>query len=144
MRYKVALVVFIILIILVVFLSFGRPEIYRACFGERCLELEIANNFEERAEGLMNRVSLAEDKGMLFVFEEVGKYAFWMKNTLIPLDIIWLDEEGIVVHIEHAVPCEAEPCRSYVSDADAFYVLETNLGFVEEEGVEVGDFVLFD
>jgi len=144
MKYKVVLVVLIVLVFVAVFVLVGKGEISRACFGERCLELEVARTPNERVEGLMHRDSLSEDSGMLFVFGDVGKYSFWMKNTLIPLDMIWLDEDGRVVHVEHAVPCEMDPCETYVSDVEAFYVLETNAGFVEEVEIRVGDLVLFD
>ena len=114
---------------------FQKPEI---CFQSTCFSVEIADTPGERAQGLMYRDSLDDDKGMLFVFENSGVYSFWMKNTLIPLDMIWLDENFKVVHIETATPCVTETCISYNPMVEAKYVLEINSGMAEREGIGVG------
>ena len=102
--------------------------------------VEIADTPEKRARGLMFRERLAPNEGMIFLFEEVGLNPLWMKNTLIPLDMLWLDPDGRVVSIAESVPrCRADPCPSYVPDAEAFYVVEVNAGFVRRHGVRVGD-----
>ena len=82
----------------------------------------------------MHRESLDEKSGMLFVFPEDGRYGFWMKNTLIPLDIIWIDNDQRVVDIQTAQPCTAEPCPSYTPSGDARYVLEINANVSEQYG----------
>lgn len=77
----------------------------------------------------MNREFLAEDAGMLFVFERMRPFrSFWMKNTLIPLDMIWIDDSQRIVHIEEDVPpCEVENCPTYSPGAtESSYVLEIN------------------
>lgn len=113
----------------------GEP---RLCFGEKCFTVELARTPTERQQGLMYRRELATDAGMLFVFERSGSYSFWMKNTYLPLDILWLDEQFRAVHIERGVPpCMDEPCPSYRPDADARYVLEVNRGAAG--GITVGD-----
>ena len=109
-----------------------------------CIEVEIVDDVSERAKGLMFRESLGEGSGMLFVYDEVGEYSFWMKNTLIPLDMIWIDEEMRIVDIKNAVPCVVEECISYGGEVSASYVLEVNAGFVEEKGLEVGDEVVIN
>lgn len=77
---------------------------------------------------------------MLFLFPEKARHAFWMKNTLIPLDILWIDEARTVVHIERAVPpCQADPCPSYAPDRQALDVLELAAGEAAARGIEVGD-----
>src|SRR5215208_6354176 len=79
---------------------------------------EVATDEPTRSQGLMYRDRVPEGTGMLFVFPEVGEYPFWMKNTIVPLDIIWLDEQRKVVHVAHDVPpCKADPCPSYLPNA---------------------------
>jgi uncharacterized membrane protein (UPF0127 family) len=106
------------------------------------VRVEIADTESTRQRGLMFRKSLGPDEGMLFVFDTPGFYPFWMKNTLIPLDMLWLDREGRIVSIASAVPpCRADPCPSYppAAGTTALYVLEVNAGFAKQHGVKVGD-----
>jgi uncharacterized membrane protein (UPF0127 family) len=100
--------------------------------------VEIADNDAERARGLMGRTALAEDRGMLFVFDEEQTLSFWMKNTLIPLSIAFMDSEGRIVDIQDMKPLDDDPPH-YVSAKPARYALEVNQGFFEERGVKVGD-----
>ncbi|HBB03890.1 TPA: hypothetical protein DCZ39_03240 [Patescibacteria group bacterium] len=74
----------------------------------------------------MNRTSMPEDSGMIFVFPKPGIYNFWMKDTLIPLDMIWIDEQFKVVRILTAEACKANPCTIYKPEREAKYVLEIN------------------
>jgi uncharacterized membrane protein (UPF0127 family) len=102
--------------------------------------VEIVDTDATRQRGLMFRTSLAPNEGMVFVFPRVGSYPFWMKNTLIPLDMLWLDPGGRVVSIAQSVPpCKADPCPSHPPDADALYVVELVAGFANQHGVKVGD-----
>ncbi len=101
------------------------------CFGEKCVEAEIAKTQQERSQGLMFRESLKKGRGMLFVFPEEGQYSFWMKNTLIPLAVVWINREMEVVHIAYAEPCKSDPCKSYRPKKDALYVLEVRPEFAE-------------
>jgi hypothetical protein len=103
------------------------------------VNLELAVTASERAKGLMHRESLGENDGMLFVFEQEGKPGFWMKNTLISLDMIFIDSNNKIVDIMTAVPCEKEPCKSYTPKAEAKYVLEVNAGFAEKHNIQIGD-----
>ncbi|MBD3208656.1 MAG: DUF192 domain-containing protein [Candidatus Nealsonbacteria bacterium] len=115
----------------------SQPEV---CFRGSCLEIEVAESSQERQRGLMFRESLDEDKGMLFVFEKEGIYPFWMKNTLIPLDIIWLDNAGEIVDIKkNAAPCQGGACETFVPTGEAKYVLEINAGVVDKIGLSIGD-----
>ena len=109
------------------------------CIDDICLTVEIADTQEKQMVGLMDRDQLDTNKGMLFVFDSSDRYTFWMKNTLIPLDIIWIDENKEIVHIEENVqPCKVDPCQTYNHEVDAKYVLETNSGFVKENNVSKG------
>jgi uncharacterized protein len=118
----------------------------KVCFRSNCINVEIAETDEEKAEGLMNRRTLGENKGMIFLYEVPGRYSFWMKNTLIPLDIIWINQDREVVFIRgNAQPCPKDEgaCPSIVPNKDASYVLEVNAGKVDELGVQVGDVLEF-
>jgi len=86
----------------------------------------------------MYQESLAQNEGMLFVFERVGEYSFWMKNTLIPLDIIWLSSDYKVVDVQTALPCKADSCTSYIPKAPAQYVLEINANLASDFGIGQG------
>jgi uncharacterized membrane protein (UPF0127 family) len=106
--------------------------------GEVEVRVEIAEDASERARGLMYRTALAENRGMLFVFPREERLSFWMKNTLIPLSVAFMDSEGRIVDIQDMKPLDDDP-PSYVSAEPARYALEVNQGFFEEHGVEVGD-----
>ena len=92
--------------------------------GEQLWNVEVAKTQEQRQQGLMLRESLEEGSGMLFLFEESGFHAFWMKNTLIPLDVIWISEDMKVVDVQTLQPCRVEECQSFVPSKKAKYVLE--------------------
>ncbi len=107
--------------------------------GERVpVQVEIADTPAERQQGLMGREALAEDAGMLFVFEQEQPLSFWMKDTLIPLSIAYIDGSGTIVDIQDMQPLDE---TSHPSAAPAMYALEVNQGFFGEWGVTVGDMV---
>ncbi len=108
--------------------------------GPKRVLLELATTETERNRGLMFRSSLDEGRGMLFVFEEPGQPAFWMKNTYLSLDILFLSTEGIVVDLfERLSPCPMEPCPRYAPHSPSRYVLEVAGGFVAHHAVRKGD-----
>jgi uncharacterized protein len=102
------------------------------------IEAELAYTDANRARGLMFRESLAEDAGMLFIFTDLNEHTFWMKNTLIPLDILWLNERKEVVYMVTVPPCKADPCQSYGPLQKALYVLEVNAGFADRHKIGIG------
>ena len=107
--------------------------------GER-FYVEVAADDTSRARGLMFRDHLPANEGMLFVWRREEPRAFWMRNTRIPLDIIYLDAEFRIVSMAlNARPCRVRNCPSYPSNAPAQYVLEVNGGTAERLGVERGD-----
>lgn len=109
------------------------------------VHVELATDDETRAQGLMFRDQLRPGTGMLFFFPQEGHYPFWMKNTLIPLDLIWIDAGKGVAHVKHHVPpCKADPCASHAPGANASYVLEVAGGVAQEHGVKVGDTLRFE
>ncbi len=102
------------------------------------IEAELAYTDETRSRGLMYRESLAPDAGMLFVFPVAEPQSFWMKNTKIPLDLIWLNERKEIVYFVTAEPCKKDPCESYGPMQKAKYVLEVNAGFAKKHGLKLG------
>ncbi|MFT4868723.1 MAG: uncharacterized membrane protein (UPF0127 family) [Colwellia polaris] len=113
---------------------------------DSAVKVEVADNSSTRAKGLMNRESLCRRCGMIFVFENAEQRAFWMKNTSIPLDIIFISEDREVINVEQADPepdVADENLTLYRSDEPAKYVVEVNQGFAEEKSIEEGTKVLF-
>ena len=109
------------------------------------IDLELDITPEEVANGLMFRPSLAANRGMLFIFEVERLPSFWMKNTLIPLDLIFLDSTGMVVDVVPNVqPCAADPCPNYSSTEPSRAVLELAAGSAETHGLEKGSLIAFD
>lgn len=104
------------------------------------VQAELALSFAERQRGLMSRRELPSSQGMLFLFENPGRYGFWMLNTLVPLDIVWVDSERRVVFVsENTPPCPAGTfCPTYGSDVVAQFVLELAAGQAAAHGVTVG------
>nr|WP_233185605.1 DUF192 domain-containing protein [Thermotoga sp. SG1] len=108
--------------------------------GKKSLKLrvEIANTPLLRSIGLMYRESIPDDFGMLFVFEEDTRSGFWMKNTYVPLEIAFIDRNGIIFSIQEMEPCEKEPCKVYYAPKPFKYALEVKKGFFERHGFKVG------
>lgn len=113
--------------------------------GGRSFGVELATTTEEQALGLMFRDSLPADQGMLFIFPNEAPRSFWMKNTRIPLDIMYFDEDLKMVSISaDTPPCRVARCPSYPSTGPAMYVLELNAGIAAELGVAAGDRLTLD
>lgn len=100
------------------------------------IDVEIADTPEEEQRGLMFRTELPKNQGMLFVFSEPQPLYFWMKNTKIPLDILYFAADGSLVSTATMEPCLADPCPSYPSAAPARYALEVNKGYIAEHGID--------
>jgi uncharacterized membrane protein (UPF0127 family) len=102
--------------------------------------IEIAADDASRERGLMFRDSMPPDHGMLFLFDRPAVQTFWMKNTHIPLDILYFDQNYKLVSVQQRVPpCRSEPCIVYPSEGPAQYVLELNAGVADKLGVKPGD-----
>jgi len=98
-----------------------------------------ADTDQTRQQWLMNRESMSSNRGMLFVFDEQKKHSFWMKNTLIPLDMIRIDSKLNIVDIQTAQPCTTKVCSNYIPKWDAIYVLEINAWLAEEYKIKNWD-----
>ncbi len=126
------------------FLVFSDRRAKEVCFGDNCFLVELAQTSEELSQGLMHKESLAQDRGMLFIFPASGVYNFWMKNTKIPLDMIWINDKREVVFIKNnAQPCMENVCPSMGPGVEAIYVLEINAGLAEKIGIKTQSRVTF-
>ena len=106
--------------------------------------VEVADDESERARGLMFRDAMAADHGMLFVHDSEDVQAYWMKNTMIPLDIMYFDRERKLVSVAHAPPCSlGDKCPPFASEGPALYVLELNAGSADTLGAQPGDVLEF-
>jgi len=122
--------------------AYGGPAVVIG--GER-FSVEIADTSEKQALGLMYRDSLPADHGMLFVFQDEQPRSFWMKNTRIPLDILFFDKSLKLVSASlDARPCRVRRCPTYPSVLPAMYVLELNAGKARELGIGPGDRLQLD
>ena len=104
--------------------------------GDKNYKVEIADTPEKQKKGLMGRESLPEDQGMLFVYEEPQEVSYWMKDTSIPLDIVFIDDDMEVISVREGKPMSEEP----MVEKDVQYVLEVNKG----SGIGVGDWLQLD
>ena len=112
----------------------------KVCFKKHCFYVELAQTPAEKMKGLMFREHLASDRGMLFVYQEERERSFWMKNILMPLDIIWINQDREVVLISEDIqPCEKDPCPTISPDLKARYVLEINARKARRIGLRLGD-----
>ena len=115
----------------------GGPSVE---LGGKTFGVEIADTTEKQALGLMFRDSMPDDQGMLFIFPNEAPRSFWMKNTRIPLDIMYFDKELKMVSISaNTPPCKISRCPSYPSKGPAMYVFELNAGAAKKLGVGEGD-----
>ncbi len=98
---------------------------------------EVADTKSSRELGLSGREKMEEGEGLLFVFDTPGRYGFWMKDMTFPLDIMWINQNGIIVEIERDVTPESYP-KTYINASPASYVLEVNAGVSEKQGLFIG------
>ncbi|WP_246197796.1 DUF192 domain-containing protein [Chitinophaga agrisoli] len=107
----------------------------------RKIDIELAETDDERATGLMNRKSMTDDQGMLFIFSQAEEQSFWMKDTYISLDILYVDDKQEIVSFrKYATPLSEESLSSFKK---AMYVVEVNAGFCDKYHVNVGDKIAY-
>ena len=121
------------------------PETNKLKVGSTQVNVEIAERADERKKGLGGRESLATDSGMLFIFEKPGKFGFWMKGLNFPLDMIWIRDKKVVDIIKNALPPaqgqKDEDLPIYMPREEVDMVLEVTGGFVDGNGIKLGDIV---
>lgn len=113
-----------------------KPATVAMRIGRETFHLEVADTHAEQARGLMYRKSMPADHGMIFVNEEAAERSFWMKNTYIPLDILYLDAGGKVISIKQMTPHDL---TGVTSDGPAMYAIELNQGAAIRARVTIGD-----
>ena len=120
-----------------------QSKIIKVSSGERTINLtvQVADTFKKREKGLMFVEHLPENEGMLFVYSGKTYGGFWMKNTLIPLSIAFLDSDGKILKILDMVPCKEDECPTYDPELFYQYALEVNLGWFEKNQIKEGDFI---
>lgn len=140
MKKSFKITIWIIIFILLLIMSFlifkyeaGETENSKICCNNNCFNLEIADTPESRQLWLMYREYLSDNDWMLFIFDRMWTYSFWMKNTLIPLAWIRLNSDLKIVDIIQMDPCKTEECPSYKPKSEAQYVLEINQWLVSEK-----------
>jgi uncharacterized membrane protein (UPF0127 family) len=104
--------------------------------GSHPLKVEVARTEAQRSQGLMFRRKLGPDEGMLFIFDDPGYYAMWMKNTLIPLSVAFIDGNGVILNV---VDMEPQTLDSHAAAGPALYAIETNRGWFAAHKLGAGD-----
>ena len=114
----------------------ARPRTTTVKVGAHALRVEVVANDAERAKGLMHRKSLGKDDGMLFIFDEPAYHSMWMRNTLIPLSVAFIDRDGIILNI---LDMEPQTEDSHMSAGPSIYAIETNKGWFAAKRLKAGD-----
>ena len=146
---KVLIFILLILMIVVLYINYKEPvkDFFASRFketiyiGDLVVQVTIADDTEERRQGLSGVTSLDELEGKLFVFDESDRYGIWMKDMNFPIDIIWISDELKIVHIEENIGPSTFP-KVFRPDVPARFVLETNSYFAKTFKVDVGDRVI--
>ncbi|MGZ4125821.1 MAG: DUF192 domain-containing protein [Actinomycetota bacterium] len=124
--------------------AYGAVARFTSSTGEAVLHVAIARTEAEQRRGLMHITSLPENDGMAFVWDSPTQTEFWMKDTLVPLSIAFVDDGGRIVTIRDMPPCIADPCPSYGSRAPFVTAIEANRGWFDDHGVGIGDGVTLE
>ena len=118
----------------------ANPAVSHVTIAGHRISVVIANTDAAREHGLMDRTHMAPNHGMLFMYPDAQPRYFWMKDTLIPLDILFFDAQRRLINIStDTPPCKTDPCPTYNSAAPAQYVLELNAGAVKRLGITTGE-----
>ncbi len=142
-KFKLILIIISILIFIAYFFTKKQDVNAPAFFvkNNTSIYLEIAKTNPERERGLMDRASMPENHGMVFIFSEPSYLKFWMKNTLIPLDMIFLKHSQVVEVFNNVPPCpkETSQCPSYGPNIESDEVIELNAGMAKKLAIQSGD-----
>lgn len=150
MRFFFETVILIIFAILALFLYqnywddlayalFGEEQLQTIYIGSTAIDVSVADDLHERVQGLSGVPGLRDFQGKLFIFDTDDQHGIWMKDMLFPIDIIWIDRNLKVIHIEENVHPNTYPSKSFAPPTDARFVLEMNAFFVSSIKVSIGD-----
>ena len=148
MRHPVTAPMLLVLLVLAACAGEPSPEtdpsavhevVIRTAGGDRSLSVRVADSDEERERGLMGVQILPADDGMAFLFDGPSTGAFSMQNTLIPLSIAFVSEDGHILGITEMTPCTADPCPSYSAPGPYAWAVEANAGWFAANGARAGD-----
>jgi uncharacterized protein len=115
------------------------PSVVTFGSSKAALHVSVADSEADQRRGLMGVAHLPRDEGMAFVYDDPVQHSFWMKDTLIPLSIAFVDASGRVVGLREMEPCRADPCPTYGIERPYVLAVEANRGWFEEHGIGVGD-----
>ena len=114
----------------------NAPKIAQIKVGPHALKVEVAASDPQREKGLMFRDKLGRNDGMLFIFDQPAYHAMWMKNTLVPLSVAFVDGQGVILNV---LDMEPQTLDSHMSAGPAIYAIETNKGWFAEKKIKAGD-----
>lgn len=123
-------------------MSVGTDSIREVVLGTETFKVEVSDTDRLREQGLSGHKPLMKNEGMLFIFEKEGNYGFWMKDMLFSIDIIWIDKNFVVNHIESGVSPETYP-KVFYPQGEILYVLEVLGGQASSSKIKIGDSVKF-
>ncbi|MFH0987471.1 MAG: DUF192 domain-containing protein, partial [Patescibacteria group bacterium] len=133
----------ILIVVFLIYKSFLTASLKSIKINETEISVETAITPEEKAKGLSGREYLPRNRGMIFLFSEPNYYSFWMKDTLLSLDFIWIRGDEVVGITQNVRPEDYQPPDSLKPKEKVDSVVEVNAGFIEENGIEVGDKIVF-
>lgn len=138
-RFSAPKMFIVVIVVILVATALAINTNYKSTlqFGNKTIAVEEVKSLRDKQKGLSGRESIADNRGMLFIYDEAGKHCFWMKDMKFPIDILWLDESKQVVYIAAHVPPESFP-DFFCPPEDAKYVLEVKAGLSDQAGVDVG------
>ena len=146
MRITLRLILVVLIILLALFIyykGYSGSSLKSIKINDIEILVEIADTPEKRAKGLSDRQSLPENQGMLFLFDKPDFHSFWMKDTLIPLDFIWIRDDKVVGITQNIKPEGYQPPHVLTPEEKINAVLEVNAGFVKKSNLKVGDKISF-
>jgi len=136
-KYLILLLIIIFLTYLIILQKNKTLSTVNIKIATQNYSFEIARSILEKSQGLSHRSSLCQNCGMIFVFDQQDYYPFWMKDTKIPLDMIWLDQNNKIVTITTASPQDGQ--KTFINDKPAKYVIELNAGITQRLDLKIGD-----